>query len=274
MPRLLVLLAAQLALLPALSTAFAEEAKVRLLVGSVADGRISAGLAIDLPEGWKTYWRTPGDAGIPPSLDASASTGLGPVEVRFPAPERFDEAGLTAIGYTRSVVLPIATRLADPNRAGELDLSVMIGLCHEICVPFETRIRANIAPQGLRNATAAAEIAAAEARVPRPVDATTTAPVVAVKREAGPNGPRLVAEVTPGPARGERDVFVEGPSTDWSLPQPVRIDAPGATERWAFDLDGLPKDADLAAIDLRFTIRTGERAVEQIVRVDARPPTP
>jgi DsbC/DsbD-like thiol-disulfide interchange protein len=258
----------------ATAVAAAEAARVRLVVGSVEEGRVAAGLAIDLPEGWKTYWRTPGDAGIPPSLDSAGSTGLGPIAVRFPAPERFDEAGLTALGYTRSVVLPIETRLADPATPGRLVLTVMIGLCHDICIPFETRVEATIAPGAAGDAAAAAAIAAAAARVPRPAEAASGPRVLTVRPTAGPNGPRLVAEIATAAEAPDRDVFVEGPSGDWSLPQPERVGAAGPRETWAFDLDGAPRGADLAAVDLRFTIRVGDRAVEQVVRVDARPTAP
>lgn len=249
-------------------------ANVRLLIGGVADGRIDAGLAIDLPEGWKTYWRTPGDAGIPPSIEANGSTGVTPIVVRFPAPERFDEAGLTAVGYTSSVVLPIEARLADPAKPGRIALTVMIGLCHDICVPFETHLEAEVGPQGATDAATAAAIAAARAKVPQPAEAGRPPSVARVAREAGPNGPRLVAEVAMPREVAKHDVFVEGPTPDWSLPQPVRIGARDGHELWAFDLDGHPKDADLSKLALRFTLVADERAIEQIVPLDARTTAP
>ena len=252
----------------------ADKPDIRLLVGSVESGRIAAGLAIDLPEGWKTYWRTPGDAGMPPVFDASTSRGLGPIGVRFPAPERFDEAGLTAIGYTGSVVLPLDVALANPEAPGLLSITVMVGLCHEICVPFETRVEAEIPPNRAVDATARAAIDAAQARVPGPAEATSPH-VTMVHREIGSVGPRLVAAVAmPPEGEGRRDVLVEGPGPEWSLPQPERIGRHGTDELWAFDLDGVPKGADLSAVDLRFTLTAGDRAVEQIVRVDVRPPAP
>lgn len=257
-------------LLASLSSALAEPAaKVRLLVGGVVDGRVDAGLAIDLPEGWKTYWRMPGDAGIPPSIETGASTGFGPVTVRYPAPERFDEAGLTAVGYTRPVVLPLDARLADPKRPGRLSVTVMIGLCHDVCVPFEAQVEAEVSPEGRSDAAATAAIAEARRRVPRPAEAGHAPEVVAVRRETSERGPRLVAEVAMPEGASPRDVFVEGPTPDWALPQPERIGAANGRELWAFALDGVPKGADLSRLDLRFTVEAGESAVEQVVRVDA-----
>ncbi|MCE1234843.1 MAG: hypothetical protein LWW93_00665 [Hyphomicrobiales bacterium] len=247
---------------------------VRLVIGGVAEGTIDAGLAIDLPEGWKTYWRTPGDAGIPPSIDASGSSGVAPIAVRFPAPERFDEAGLTAVGYTRSVILPIEARLADPGKPGRIALTVMIGLCRDICVPFDAHVEAEVAPQAAKDPAAAAAIAAARAKVPQPAEAGRPPGVARIARETGPVGPRLVAEVAMPREAVRRDVFVEGPTPEWALPQPERIGARGGNELWAFDLDGHPKDADLSKLALRFTLIADDRAVEQIVPLDARADAP
>lgn len=219
----------RLALLLALaapSAALAAEANVRLVVAGVAAGKVSAGIAVDLPEGWKTYWRTPGDAGIPPTFDAAASTGLTPVTVRYPVPERFDEAGLTAIGYTKSVVLPIDTALADPAKPGKLVVEVMIGICHEICLPFETRLEATIDPKTAPDAAAAAVISAAMARVPVAADTTKPPRIVSARRDTSGRQETVVVEVAMPPAGGDEDVLVEGPTAEWALPLPRR-DATG-----------------------------------------------
>lgn len=261
----------RLALLLALaapSAALAAEANVRLLVAGVAAGKVTAGIAVDLPEGWKTYWRTPGDAGIPPSFETAASQGLAPVTVRYPVPERFDEAGLTAIGYTKSVVLPIDTALADPSRPGKLVVEVMIGLCHDICMPFETRLEATIDPKAAPDAAAAATIAAAVAKVPVAADAKAPPRVVSARREGSGPHETVVVEVAMPADGGAEDVLVEGPTSDWALPLPRRDGPAGTRERWTFAVDGVPKGASIGAADLRFTLRSGARAVEQVVRLD------
>lgn len=252
--------------LPALAE---PKADVRLLLGGVDGGRVVAGLAVDLPEGWKTYWRMPGDAGIPPMIDAGASTGVGLVAVRYPAPERFDEAGLTAVGYTRSVVLPLDVALADPKRPGHLSVSVMIGLCHDVCVPFETKLEADVGPAMPADAAAKTMIETAAARVPRPAEAGRAPEVAAVRRETTAKGTRLVAEVAMPAGSGPHDVFVEGPTAEWALPQPEKTGLADGRELWTFAVDGTPKGADLSAVDLRFTLTAGATAVEQVVRVDA-----
>ena len=72
-------------------------------------GRVfRAGVEIRLKEGWKTYWRYPGDSGVPPVLDFSKSQNVKAVTVLYPAPMRFsDGAGGNSIGYKGVVVLPL-----------------------------------------------------------------------------------------------------------------------------------------------------------------------
>lgn len=278
MRRLAPLLAAASLLatvIPTGQAAAEDRAAVRLIVAGVVDGRVEAGIAIDLPAGWKTYWRVPGDAGIPPTITTDGSQGLTPPVVRFPMPERFDEAGFAAIGYTRSVVLPIDTAPLDPKRPGRLDVAVMIGLCHDICVPFEAHLTATIDPAAAVDAGAATAIQAARARVPVAFRPGATPAVTGVRLERDAGGLRAVMDVAmPEGDAASHDVLVEGPAPDWSLPQPERRGAGGARETWAFAIDGLPKGATFAGSALTLTLKAGERAIEQVVRVDAAAPTP
>ncbi len=45
-----------------------EGARIRLVTTGkpAADGKLKGMLDIELKPGWKTYWRDPGDAGVPP----------------------------------------------------------------------------------------------------------------------------------------------------------------------------------------------------------------
>ena len=82
----------------------------------VADAR-GAGFEIALAPGAITYWRDPGEAGVPPTFDFSGSANLAKAEVEYPAPERIAEPdGSTAFGYDASVILPIRVTPADPAK--------------------------------------------------------------------------------------------------------------------------------------------------------------
>jgi len=247
----------------------APGAALHLIFAGIRDGRAEVGLEIALEPDWKTYWRTPGDAGIPPSFDGARSTGIAGFDVRYPLPHRFDEAGLTGIGYGESVVLPIDVRLADPKTPATLDLAVQIGLCRDICVPLDARLSLALDPARPWDAAAAARIAEARARLPQPARAEVRPRVVALHRD-GATPPVITVEVAEpdGLAASDADLLVEGPSPDWALPLPEPVSAAAGRRTWRFALDGLPKGADTAGAPLRFTLRAGSQGVEQIVGLD------
>src|ERR1700754_2564797 len=81
---------------------------VRLRAGSRSGAVLLGGVAFQLQPGWKTYWRTPGDSGVPPRFDFSKSDNVEAVTVLWPAPMKFDDgAGGQSLGYKKQVVLPL-----------------------------------------------------------------------------------------------------------------------------------------------------------------------
>src|SRR5205807_3236385 len=83
-------------------------AGVRLIAGSrTNDAMARAGIEIKLAPGWKTYWRYPGDSGVPPRFDFAGSQNVKSVDLLWPAPHRLsDESGVT-IGYKDDVIFPL-----------------------------------------------------------------------------------------------------------------------------------------------------------------------
>jgi DsbC/DsbD-like thiol-disulfide interchange protein len=124
--------------------------KVRLVSGTVAgagNGQVLAGVQIRLDPGWKTYWRTPGDSGVPPSFDWSGSKNLKEVQVLYPAPRRFADASGTAIGYEDEVVFPIKITPERADEPVELKLNLDYGLCKTLCIPNEASLDIELPPQ-------------------------------------------------------------------------------------------------------------------------------
>lgn len=109
-----------------------------------ADGSRIAALRVRLAPGWKTYWRAPGDSGIPPRFDWSASQNLKGVEIIWPAPKVIREDGVRTIGYARELVLPFAIT---PDRKGKpvtLQAALEIGVCRDVCMPKHLQIKATL----------------------------------------------------------------------------------------------------------------------------------
>src|SRR5213083_611169 len=90
---------------------------VRLLAGSRSGTVLLGGIAFQLQPGWKTYWRTPGDSGVPPRFDFSKSENIEAVAVLWPAPTKFDDgAGGHSLGYHNTVVLPLRIVLKSADK--------------------------------------------------------------------------------------------------------------------------------------------------------------
>src|SRR5262245_44570022 len=92
---------------------------VRLIAGdtkSVGDAPLRAGIEIRLAPGWKTYWRYPGDSGMPPRFDFAGSANVQQVNVLWPAPHRFADGSGQSIGYSGNVVLPLQVQAKDSTK--------------------------------------------------------------------------------------------------------------------------------------------------------------
>ena len=98
-------------------------------------GNQMAGLHLSLSPGWKTYWRSPGQAGIPPLFNWSGSENVKSVRVHWPRPVVFHTNGLQSIGYHDTVTLPLEITALDPARPMVLRAHVELGICRDICLP-------------------------------------------------------------------------------------------------------------------------------------------
>jgi DsbC/DsbD-like thiol-disulfide interchange protein len=143
----------------------AEGGRIRLVTTGKPDGKgiVRGALEIDLKPGWKTYWLDPGDAGVPPSIDISASANIASAEISFPAPRRFDDGFAKWAGYDEPVSFPVSFVLSDPNQAATIDAKVFLGICETICIPVQATLAVDPASDAENAADATVVRAAFEA---------------------------------------------------------------------------------------------------------------
>jgi DsbC/DsbD-like thiol-disulfide interchange protein len=218
-----------------------HSSRVRLIAGNGM-----AGVEVQLPEGWKTYWRTPGNAGgVPPSFDWSQSENLAQATVLYPAPKRFSDRAGDTVGYKGTVVFPVRLTAKDPAKPITLRLSLEYGICKEICIPAEAALSLAVAPA--QGSNIPNELAAALKLVPaseserRPGD-----PVLKhVASELSGAKPNIVFEAQFPSGSEHADLFLEAPGGLF-VPLPKRT-ADDGSGHLTFQVD-LSRDVDLQAL--------------------------
>ncbi len=145
----------------------AEHAELTVLHGWRMDnGHHMAALRISLAEGWHTYWRAPGDAGIPPRFDWGASQNIAGLKVVWPTPEVYAQNGMRYVGYEGDVVLPIEI-IPAANGAIHLDGTIEFGVCDDICIPMSAHVRMDL--NDTQTTDRDPDIAASLANIPQQV---------------------------------------------------------------------------------------------------------
>lgn len=243
-----------------------SHAAVRLLAGSRSGAVLLGGIAFQLEPGWKTFWRTPGDSGVPPRFDFSKSDNVDAVTVLWPAPSKFpDGAGGHSLGYKEQVVLPLRIAATNADRPITLRATVSFAVCAKLCIPAEASMELAFA------SVASAEdstLAAALDMVPKPARIGDPNPLTIrnVRREGEST---VTVDVATDSPRDDVNLFVEGPTPDWALPIPTRHErAPRGVKRFSFKLDGLPANVKAEGAALKLTLVGGKQAYEFNINLD------
>lgn len=215
-------------------------------------GTLSLGLDIKLAEGWKAYWRSPGEVGLPPEISWDGSTNLATAQILWPAPERFTAFGIENFGYNKRVVLPIQAVLETAGQAVELQAGVTLLTCSTVCVPHDFNLALTIPAGAGIDAASAALISEFAERVPLGPDAADIEVETAVIADGA-----LYVTARSANAFVNPDVFPEmGPTFTFGKPD-IRTNSAG-TELWA-KLPLLASEEQLPL--LQVTVTDGSRAV-------------
>jgi DsbC/DsbD-like thiol-disulfide interchange protein len=198
--------------------------KVRLVSGSVSgmsDDQMIAGVQIRLEPGWKTYWRMPGDSGVPPTFDWSGSKNLRSAEVLYPAPHRFTDASGTAIGYEDEVVFPV---MVTPERLGEpveLKLNVDYGLCKTLCIPNQANLSIELPAQAAGNVEDPLLTRFVDL-VPKPAETGKLPALGGLEAKLDSTKPELIIDANFADGATGTDLFIEGPGGAFvPVPKPL-----------------------------------------------------
>ncbi|MEQ9640775.1 MAG: protein-disulfide reductase DsbD family protein [Alphaproteobacteria bacterium] len=258
-------IALALALLAGAGTAAAEtasdwvdlqDAKVRLVAMSQGlddDGAATLGVQIELADGWKTYWREPGEAGLPPRLDWSGSDNLAEARLAYPAPHRFESFGMTSLGYAGAVIFPVKVRAADRDRRMVARVAVDFMVCERICVPIHADLALDLPPGDAQPSAHAAALARHAATVPTGAEAAG----LRIEQVAVLDG-RLRVEASAEAPFDAPDLFVEADGRVGYGKPDVMVDETGRRA-----VLSLPVSGELAGRRIVLTLVDGARALEQ-----------
>jgi len=248
-------------------------AATRLIAGAAVKtldaSFLRAGIEIRLDPGWKTYWRYPGDTGIPPTFDFSGSQNVKSTAVEWPAPEQFsDGAGGHSIGYVGDIILPLKVTPENTALPSTLHLTLNYAVCGTLCVPAKAAL--DITLNG--RSTDAALLDKAERLVPKHVALgvqTDAGLAIRSVRLTGDDGKQRVVVDLTAPQSAPVNLFVEGPTPDWALPLPEPEGAAnGPDRRFTFIVDGLPPGAKAKGATLTLTAVSGDHAIEVPAHLD------
>jgi DsbC/DsbD-like thiol-disulfide interchange protein len=240
------------------------DSKVRLVSGAVEfDGKphLLAGVQLRMDDGWKTYWRNPGDSGVPPSFDFTGSKNLKHAEVLYPAPHRFADAGGTAIGYDDEVVFPVRIT---PEREGEpieLRLAVSYGLCKTLCVPNDVSLGLMLPADSASHFGDAPLLEASLASVPKTAAPGALPRIESVTADLDGPRPRLLIDALFAPNATGTDLFIDAGSTSVPVPKPVGPPASGK-QRFAISFASAAEAAVIKGKPLKLVLVSDEGSSE------------
>ncbi len=233
----------------------------RLLLVPGEGTALRGGLEIAMEEGWHTYWRVPGDAGIPPQFDFSGSINLANVAVSYPFPVRYHDGSALSLVYWGHVTLPLTVEPVDPSLPVTLTVNARFGVCDVICIPAKTTLSVTLTPHSADDPRARIAIEQAQRRLPGKPQAGQF-DVENARRQ----GDDLEITVRT-PDADFIDLFAEGPQ-DWFLGQPQLISREGAIARYRLPLDGMPEGESVSGRTFTFVAVADGKAIEKSVIIE------
>jgi len=223
-----------------------------------ARGIVRGALQIEPKAGWITYWRGPGDAGIPPHISFPETSGVSLKNMSYPVPRLFDNGEIRDVGYDMPVSFPFELSVKDANQPSAITASAFIGICRNICIPFQADFNLSLQADAGTSFAEAMIINDAEAKLPEAPAADFSVTHYAVSSDGDTLYLRLQL---PKDAPKKPQVIVTGPEG-----HVLFSDGKGAREEESYSLElpvgRLPKDYHMKGKRWGILVLAGKRAME------------
>lgn len=223
---------------------------------------LTAGLLVQLEDHWKTYWRSPGEVGLPPEIDWSGSENIESVKLEYPAPSRFRAFGIENFGYEHEVLFPLQVTLINAGEPAVLRGDFSLLVCSDVCIPDDFSLALDFGNGTAIDVTSADLIAGAMATVPTDLPDGVTA-MASMTPDA------LTVEISSDTPFSNPDIFPEYGWTAFGAPD-IRLSESGQTLWAKFPVLGEDDEAQ----DLALTFVDGARAATTHTILGDETPTP
>ena len=134
---------------------YGAESEVRLISPYTHNNNLNEivlGLEYKLNNGWKTYWKSPGEGGFSQLINWESSTNISNLDILWPIPEYFEILGFISVGYTKEIIFPLKLKIKDINKKTSIVLDLNYLTCKDICIPGNANLKLTI-PPGYGNQT-------------------------------------------------------------------------------------------------------------------------
>ena len=224
-------------------------------------GKVEGIIDVELKPGWTTYWRNPGEAGIPPLFDFSKSKGVSVSAPSFPVPKSKAASGIISVVYTKNVAFPfVASPLIAPL-SGEMNLEILLGVCEAICIPAVADFSQDLSKLNRSDPLSSSLIALAKQKLP-----------VSEPREGWPiilgatmQSEKTVLIKTNLPLDTKKaELFVEGKDT-WFFNPAKLVRREGLLAEFELSLLDLPEGTKIGETPLRMTLTADGNGYEAMI---------
>lgn len=247
-------------------SSLSKPSTVELLAGGPAgDRQLVAGVRVRLKPGWKTYWRNPGQSGMPPSFDWSGSSNVADAEVLFPAPRRYTANGETVYGYHEEVIFPVRITPAKAGDPVKLSLSMTYAICRDICMPIQAEAAAELGTD-MGGGQNLAEIERYEKRVPQ--DQVPGLDIAAIRSAFEDGKEALNVELKVADESDPVEIFIENAPAGVSLGASRLVASEADRRLYRISVDKNRTGQPIREAKIALTVVQGEKALARTVKVD------